>query len=326
MFSSIFFIIGSVVLVMVTAAFFIFFVMNKKRGAGNKDYYSASIVKKENLGARLRKIFGGKVLSGEELNSLEETLIQADIGQALSADVISKLKSRNIGNIDGAIDILKKDLLEIIEEKKYDLKPDVLNIILVLGVNGVGKTTSIAKIANHYVGKGKKVLLAAGDTFRAAATEQLTRWANRINIPIIKQGEGADPASVVFDAVDSAKSKGVDLLIIDTAGRLHNKKHLMEELMKIDRIINSKGSFTKSNLLVIDSTMGQNAIHQAEAFNESVGVDMIMLTKYDADTKGGVIFNIARKFKIPFSFIGVGEKIEDIEVFESEKFVDKIFS
>ncbi|MBQ1999176.1 MAG: signal recognition particle-docking protein FtsY, partial [Spirochaetales bacterium] len=212
-----------------------------------------------------------------------------------------------------------------VKQETLELKEGCLNILLVLGVNGVGKTTSIAKVANYFLNQGKKVMLAAGDTFRAAATEQLTKWAAEMNIPIVKQGEGADPASVVFDAVDSAQAKKIDLLIVDTAGRLHNKKNLMEELKKIYRIIENKGGCERRNMLVIDSTTGQNAYSQAEAFKEAVGVNLVMLTKYDAMSKGGIVFQISHRLGLPFSFVGTGEKRENIAPFNTKDFIAQIF-
>lgn len=316
-----------IVFFIVTTVYFFHLRKNRKiKSKKGKDYYTDAVIKKENLGSVLRKVFFGKSLDEKELLILEENLMSADIGAVICRDLIDKLRVKNISNIDDAITFLKSELTSIIEDKEFQLKEGVLNIVLVLGVNGVGKTTSIGKLANYYVKKGKKVLLAAGDTFRAAATEQLTRWADKLDIPIVKQGEGADPASVVYDAIDSAKSKCVDLLIIDTAGRLQNKKHLMDELKKIYKIIENKGGCERNNLLVIDATTGQNAYHQAEIFNETVGVDMIMMTKYDALSKGGIIFNISKKLQIPFSYIGIGEKIDDIEIFNREKFIERIFN
>ncbi|HOJ64626.1 MAG TPA: signal recognition particle-docking protein FtsY [Spirochaetota bacterium] len=284
--------------------------------------------KNENLtlGQRLRKLFGGKILSQEDIDKIEEILIGADIGANISYQLIEKLKSKNIGDIEKAIDFLKNELSNFIIDKYPIIERGELNVVMVLGANGVGKTTSIAKLANYYLKREFKVLIAAADTFRAAATEQLTNWAKRLDIPIIKQGEGADPASVVFDAIDSAKARGVDLLLIDTAGRLHTKSNLMEELKKIERIIKSKGNFIKNNWLIIDGTTGQNAFLQAEAFHSAIGVDGIMMTKYDSQSKGGIIFTIQQKLKIPFFFLGTGEKIDAIEVFKKNEFIEKIFS
>ncbi|MCG8572304.1 MAG: signal recognition particle-docking protein FtsY [Spirochaetes bacterium] len=304
----------------------IFIIIFKKRTKSPTiDYYQQSRVAKENLGTQLRKLFGGKRLDEEQLLKLEETLISADIGPEISLKLIEKLRASKIGNIEEAIEFLKNELMQFFEDQSFQLQPSQLNIVLVLGVNGVGKTTSIAKLANYYLDQGKKIMLAAGDTFRAAATEQLTRWANQLNISIVKQGEKADPASVVFDAVDSAIAKKADLLIVDTAGRLHNKKNLIEELKKIERVIRTKGDFALQNMLVIDSTTGQNAFIQASAFHDAVNIDGIVLTKYDAQTKGGIIFTICKKLNIPFYFITDGEKIEDIHIFKKEKFIHKIF-
>ncbi len=278
------------------------------------------------LGQRLRKLFGGKILSQNDIDQIEEILISADIGATISYQLIEKLKNKNIGDIENAIIFLKKELANFLIDKYPVIERGELNVVMVLGANGVGKTTSIAKLANYYLTRKFKVLIAAADTFRAAATEQLTNWAKKLDIPIIKQGEGADPASVVFDAIDSAKAKGVDLLLIDTAGRLHTKNNLMEELKKIERIIKSKGNFIKNNWLIIDGTTGQNAFLQAEAFHNSVGVDGIMMAKYDSTSKGGIIFTIQQKLKIPFFFLGTGEKIDAIETFKRDDFIEKIFS
>ncbi|MBQ1998234.1 MAG: signal recognition particle-docking protein FtsY, partial [Spirochaetales bacterium] len=257
---------------------------------------------------KLRSFFAGKTLSVQQYAELEETLIGCDIGPGISRDAVENLRKKNPSDTEKAIELLKDYLEPLVKQETLELKEGCLNILLVLGVNGVGKTTSIAKVANYFLNQGKKVMLAAGDTFRAAATEQLTKWAAEMNIPIVKQGEGADPASVVFDAVDSAQAKKIDLLIVDTAGRLHNKKNLMEELKKIYRIIENKGGCERRNMLVIDSTTGQNAYSQAEAFKEAVGVNLVMLTKYDAMSKGGIVFQISHRLGLPFSFVGTGEK------------------
>ncbi len=299
---------------------------NSEDDKNKKDFYEESRVTKETLGQKLRKLFGGKSLDENSLSELEETLITADIGPKLSIELIEKLKKKNINNIEDGITFLKDELKDILIEKEILLEKGKLNILFVLGVNGVGKTTSIAKLASLYKEQGFKIMLAAADTFRAAATEQLTKWANILSIPIIKQGESADPASVVFDAMDSAIAKEIELLIIDTAGRLHTKQNLMEELKKIEKIIKNKGSFNKINLLVIDGTTGQNALHQAESFSQTVGVDGIILSKYDSTSKGGIIFNIQKKLNIPFFFIGTGEKVNNIEIFNKNDFVEKIFS
>ena len=181
-------------------------------------------------------------------------------------------------------------------------------------------------MANLYLKKGYRVLLAAGDTFRAAAIEQLTKWANRLDIPIIKQQQNSDPSSVVFDAIDSAKAKNVDILIIDTAGRLHTKTNLMEEIKKIDRIIQKKGVINKKNILIIDSTTGQNAFQQALSFKEAIGIDGIVITKYDSQAKGGIVLNIQKNLNIPFYYIGTGEKLDNIKEFKKDEFIENIFA
>ena len=304
----------------------ILFIRNKKgKGGGKKDFYQAAVYQKETLGMKLRSFFAGKTLSVQQYAELEETLISCDIGPGISRDAVENLRKKNPSDTEKAIEFLKDYLEPLVKQETLELKEGCLNILLVLGVNGVGKTTSIAKVANYFLNQGKKVMLAAGDTFRAAATEQLTKWAAEMNIPIVKQGEGVDPASVVFDAVDSAQAKKIDLLIVDTAGRLHNKKNLMEELKKIYRIIENKGGCERRNMLVIDSTTGQNAYSQAEAFKEAVGVNLVMLTKYDAMSKGGIVFQISHRLGLPFSFVGTGEKRENIAPFNTKDFIAQIF-
>jgi fused signal recognition particle receptor len=316
--------IGLVVAIVVFAV--ILFIRNKKgKFGGKKDFYQAAVYQKETLGMKLRSFFAGKTLSVEQYAELEETLIGCDIGPGISRDAVENLRKKNPSDTEKAIELLKDYLEPLVKQETLELKEGCLNILLVLGVNGVGKTTSIAKVANYFLNQGKKVMLAAGDTFRAAATEQLTKWAAEMNIPIVKQGEGADPASVVFDAVDSAQAKKIDLLIVDTAGRLHNKKNLMEELKKIYRIIENKGGCERRNMLVIDSTTGQNAYSQAEAFKEAVGVNLVMLTKYDAMSKGGIVFQISHRLGLPFSFVGTGEKRENIAPFNTKDFIAQIF-
>ena len=217
-------------------------------------------------------------------------------------------------------------MLKLLEVGNNDLKLETTpSIILVVGVNGVGKTTSIGKIANKLVKEGKKVVIAAADTFRAAAVEQLEIWANRVGCEMVKKDEGSDPASVVFDAIKIAKDKQADVLICDTAGRLHNKKYLMDELGKINKIINKElPDATKETLLVLDGTTGQNAIMQVKAFKETVDITGLVLTKLDGTAKGGVVIGIVAENKIPVKFIGVGEQIDDMEKFNAEDFVNAI--
>ena len=209
------------------------------------------------------------------------------------------------------------------EELNLATKPSV---ILVIGVNGVGKTTSIAKIAHHLISSGKKVVLAAADTFRAAAIDQLQIWADRAGADLIKNNEGSDPAAVVFDAVSAAKSRNADVLIVDTAGRLHNKKNLMDELAKIDRVINRElPDASRETLLVLDSTTGQNAVRQAKEFKNSADITGLVLTKLDGTAKGGIVFSIKNELDIPVKYIGVGEKIDDLQPFDANDFVKALF-
>lgn len=291
-----------------------------------KDFYSKSRAYKENLGYKLRSLFGGKVINDAILEDLEEVLIKADIGPKISNDIILKLTKQTPKDIEEAIKFLKIEIKDYLIEKELIINKGKLNILLVLGVNGVGKTTSIAKLANYYLKRGFKVMLAAGDTFRAAAIEQLSKWANTLNIPLIKQQENSDPASVVYDAVDSARAKDVDLLIVDTAGRLHTKVNLMEELKKIENVISKKENVLKKNILVIDATTGQNAFQQAKSFNEAIKVDGILIAKYDSQSKGGIIINIQKNLNIPFYFIGIGEKLDDLLDFKKEEYIENIFS
>ena len=261
---------------------------------------------------------------------LEEILVSADIGYSSTEKILDELreivKDKNIK--DG--NEVKKELLIILrrmlgehEPLKLDTKPSV---ILVIGVNGVGKTTSIGKISAELKRQGKKVVVAAADTFRAAAAEQLTVWCERAGVDIIKQGAGADPAAVVFDAINAVKSRGADVLIIDTAGRLHNKKNLMDELAKIDRVIGRElpGS-AKETLLVLDATTGQNAVYQAKEFKEASKITGLVLTKLDGTAKGGIIISIRKELGIPVKFIGVGEQIDDMKPFNSKEFAGALF-
>jgi fused signal recognition particle receptor len=322
-------IIAAVIVAVVLAGITVAIVLVVARSSGSSrqgDYYSQSKSAGESLGSRIRALLGGKTISPELLDSLEESLIAADIGPRISYELIEGLKAKGITSSNDAIGWLKGALAEMVQDAELPLDQGALNVVLVLGVNGVGKTTTIAKIARRLLDSGNTVLLGAADTFRAAAIEQLTKWANRLDIPVIKQHHGADPASVVFDAVDSARAKKVDVLLVDTAGRLHNKKDLMGELQKIDQVLQRKGDLVRKNLLVIDATTGQNGLQQAKTFNEMVGVDGIVLTKYDSEAKGGIIITIQKELGIPFYFIGDGEQLENLSPFRSSDFIEKIFS
>lgn len=263
---------------------------------------------------------------------LEEILIMADIGMDTTMEIIEKLKDKirkeKINDVELVRPALKSVIAEMMKdgsENENDTNAEK-EVILVIGVNGVGKTTSIGKLAAMNKAEGKKVLLAAADTFRAGAIDQLVVWSERAKVDIVKHGEGSDPAAVVFDAINASKSRGVDLLICDTAGRLHNKKNLMDELGKINRIIDRELSDAhKETLLVLDGTTGQNAVIQAKQFMEVCPIDGIILTKLDGTAKGGVVISIKNTLNIPVKYIGVGEGIDDLQAFDPESFVEALF-
>ena len=263
-------------------------------------------------------------------DELEELLISADIGVTTTEEILDELRDIVKDNRLKDPEDVKKALYEILrrmigehETLNLSTKP---SIILVIGVNGVGKTTSIGKISAELKRSGKKVVVAAADTFRAAAAEQLTVWCDRAGVDIVKQGAGADPASVVFDAINAVKSRGADVLIIDTAGRLHNKKNLMDELAKIDRVIRRElPDSAKETLLVLDATTGQNAVYQAKEFKEASAITGLILTKLDGTAKGGIIISIRKELGIPVKFIGVGEQIDDMKPFDSKEFASALF-
>ena len=261
---------------------------------------------------------------------LEELLVMADVGVHTAENICKELraqvKSQGITDPSQIMTLLEKltaDMLREGNEMTLNTKPSV---ILVIGVNGVGKTTTIGKLANHYTSQGKKVTLAAADTFRAAAIDQLQVWAERSHADIVKQNEGSDPAAVVFDAISSAKAKGSNIIICDTAGRLHNKRHLMDELAKIRRVIDRElPDADKEFLLVLDATTGQNAVNQAQEFSKATGITGIVLTKLDGTARGGVVLAIKEGLKIPVKFIGVGEKVDDLQPFNADDFTKALF-
>ena len=261
------------------------------------------------------------------LEELEEALIMSDVGANTSATIINNLRERvkkeNIKDEQGVREALRKEIQEIFDATDNTLKLETKPaVILVVGANGVGKTTSIGKIANRLKKDGKKVVVAAADTFRAAAVEQLEIWANRVGCDIVKREEGVDPASVVYDAIKITKEKNADVLICDTAGRLHNKKYLMDELIKIKKVIDKElPDSSEEVLMVLDATTGQNAISQVQAFKETVDITGIVLTKLDGTAKGGAVIGIVNENKVPVKFIGVGEQVDDMEIFNSEDFV-----
>ena len=267
----------------------------------------------------------------ELLDELEELLITSDVGVAATEEIMERLrdevKAGRLKEKDQVIDALKEILTDMIGEGgTLDLSTP-LSVILVIGVNGAGKTTSIGKISNRLIAQGKKVVVAAADTFRAAAIDQLAVWCERSGAELVRQNEGSDPAAVVFDAIAYAKRKGADVLIIDTAGRLHNKKNLMNELAKINRVIDRElPDSARENLLVLDATTGQNAILQAKEFSHAADITGLVLNKLDGTAKGGIVISIRKELNIPVKFIGVGEKIDDMQEFVASEFVEALFS
>lgn len=287
---------------------------------------------RNNISYELDSMFHGYSEIDDELyEDLEEILITSDIGVNTTEAILDKLKEDVIEKHIFKPEDLKQCLIESIAEQMNVCENDYefeekKSVVLVIGVNGVGKTTSIGKLATKYKRAGKKVVLAAADTFRAAAVEQLAEWANRAQVDIIKGVEGQDPASVVYDGVCSAKAKNADILLVDTAGRLHNKKNLMEELKKIDRIIEREyPDAYRETLVVLDATTGQNALQQAKEFNEASKINGIILTKLDGSAKGGIAIAIQSEMKIPVKYVGVGESIDDLQKFDSMDFVKALF-
>ncbi|MBE6593322.1 MAG: signal recognition particle-docking protein FtsY [Ruminococcaceae bacterium] len=264
------------------------------------------------------------------LDELEELLIMSDVGVGATEEIIERLrddvKEGRLKEKDQVIDALKSILTDMIGEGgELDLST-APSIILVIGVNGAGKTTSIGKISNRLISKGKKVVVAAADTFRAAAIDQLAVWCERSGADIVKQNEGSDPAAVVYDAINYAKKRNADVLIIDTAGRLHNKTNLMNELAKINRVIDKEcPNAARENLLVLDATTGQNAILQAKEFRNAANITGLVLNKLDGTAKGGIVISIKKELDIPVKFIGVGEKIDDMQEFDNKEFVEALF-
>ena len=291
---------------------------------------------RDSLGGALDNLFNGRATIDDELfDEIEEALVSADMGFETSMNVIDTLREvvaeEHIRDPQQVrlrlVEILKEKLLASNLHTALQEEAGRPMVILVIGVNGVGKTTTIGKLAAYLKGQGKSVLLAAADTFRAAAIDQLEEWSNRAGVGIVRREEGADPASVVFDGIHAAKARGLDVLICDTAGRLHNKKNLMQELEKIYRILSREyEQATLETLLVLDATTGQNAIQQARAFNEVTNITGLVLTKLDGTAKGGVVFPLQLEVKVPVKFIGVGEQMEDLRPFDAEAFVDAIFS
>lgn len=286
---------------------------------------------KESINDKINNVFSNfRKVDEELLEELEEALIMSDMGVETSTQIISnlreKIKKEKIGESEQVKEALREEIEKILEKCDNSLKLETKpSVILVIGVNGVGKTTSIGKMAARLARDGKKVIVAAADTFRAAAVEQLEIWANRAGCDIVKKEEGTDPASVVFDAIQITKQKNADVLICDTAGRLHNKKYLMDELVKIKKVIDKElPESSKEVLMVLDATTGQNAISQVKAFKETVDINGLILTKLDGTAKGGVVVGIVAENQMPVKFVGVGEQIDDMEIFNSTDFVNAL--
>lgn len=284
---------------------------------------------RDGIAKKLNDLFSKNKLGDEFYEDLEDVLISSDVSVATATEIVEEIKETAIKekcrDKDYVTGLLKEELYDTINyADPLELKTPL--VLMIIGVNGVGKTTTIGKIANKFVKEGKSVTIAAADTFRAAASEQLTVWAERAKVRIIKHAEGADASAVVYDAILSAKAKGTEVLIIDTAGRLHVKSNLMEELKKMDRVV--KREYPEANykkLIVLDATTGQNANSQVEAFGEAVGVDGIILTKLDGTAKGGFIVSLSYEKEVPVVFVGTGEKIDDIEDFDAREFVEGLF-
>lgn len=285
-----------------------------------------------------RAIAGKSTVDTEVLDNLEEALVSADVGVTTTVQIINKIEARvakdkylGTGELNN---ILKEEITSLLVDapdsgfRDFDIPADKKPyVIMVVGVNGVGKTTTIGKLAYNYKKAGKSVVLGAADTFRAAAVDQLTVWSERVGVPIVKQQMGSDPASVAYDAVESGTARNADVIIIDTAGRLHNKAHLMDELSKIKRVMKKKIEAAPHEvLLVLDGSTGQNALEQARQFTAATEVTALAITKLDGTAKGGVVLAIANQFKIPVKYIGIGERMEDLQVFDKDAFVDSLFS
>ncbi len=288
---------------------------------------------KENLGSGFISLFRGKKIDDDLFEELEEQLLIADVGVETTRKIITNLTEgasrKQLRDAEALYGLLKEEMGEILAkvDEPLNVEGKTPFVILMVGVNGVGKTTTIGKLARQFEQQGKSVMLAAGDTFRAAAVEQLQVWGQRNNIPVIAQHTGADSASVIFDAIQAAKARNIDVLIADTAGRLQNKSHLMEELKKIVRVMKKLDVEAPHEvMLTIDASTGQNAVSQAKLFHEAVGLTGITLTKLDGTAKGGVIFSVADQFGIPIRYIGVGERIEDLRPFKADDFIEALFA
>jgi len=290
---------------------------------------------RENLSSGLADLLlGKKQIDDDLLEQLEDQLLMADVGiqatQKITATLTDRLNRNSLKDGETLLTALKQTMEDILQPCEVPLQIDSTNgpfVILMVGVNGAGKTTTVSKLAQQFKNQGHRVMLAAGDTFRAAAVEQLQTWGERLDIPVIKQAQGADSASVIFDALQSAQARNIDILIADTAGRLHTQNNLMDELEKIKRVMSKlDATAPHETILVLDAVTGQNALNQASHFKDSVGVSGIVLTKLDGTAKGGMIFSVAEQLQLPIRYIGVGESVEDLRPFNSHEFVDALLS
>ena len=284
---------------------------------------------RDGIGKKLTELFAKNKLGEEFYTELEDILISSDVSVKTTMEIVDEIRDTAVKekckDKDYVISLLKTELFETLDYAE-PIKITPPTVIMVVGVNGVGKTTTIGKLANKFVKEGKSVTIAAGDTFRAAASDQLSVWADRAKVRIIKHAEGSDASAVVFDAIESAKARKTDVLIIDTAGRLHVKTNLMEELKKMDRVV--KREYPEANyfkLIALDATTGQNAYNQVEVFNEAIGIDGIILTKLDGTAKGGFIISLSYELEVPVCYVGTGEKLDDIEDFSAQEFIDAMF-
>ena len=283
---------------------------------------------RKTLSAKINELFSHG-LNDDFYEELEDVLISSDVSVKTSMEIVENIRDKaneqKLKEKSYVIDLLKTELVDLLTEAEpVEITPPT--IIMMVGVNGVGKTTTIGKLAKKLQKEGKSVMVAAGDTFRAAASDQLTTWAERANVKIVKHTEGADPSAVVYDAIASAKARKTDVLIVDTAGRLHVKANLMEELKKMDRVIERE--YPEAQVLkfiVLDSTTGQNSYSQVEAFTDAIGIDGIVLTKFDGTAKGGFVVSLSKELEVPVVYVGVGEKIDDLEDFKPQEFVDALF-
>lgn len=290
---------------------------------------------RQNLSSGLADLMlGKKQIDAELLEQLEDQLLLADVGiqatQKITSRLTESLQRKQLGDGDSLIGALKNTMMEILEPCSIPLEIDTSKrpfVILMVGVNGAGKTTTVGKLAQQFKNQGLKVMLAAGDTFRAAAVEQLQAWGERLDVPVVRQGQGADSASVIYDALQSAQARGIDVLIADTAGRLHTQSSLMDELEKIKRVMSKLDpAAPQETLLVLDAGTGQNALAQASNFRDTIGISGIILTKLDGTAKGGMIFNVAEQLQTPIRYIGIGETVDDLRPFDHAEFVDALLT